>query len=93
MRAFYRRQKGGGRGRAQGTPELGSLHLVTPVAQGCAGERLLISRVQWFKEKVLYHQPGNGLEQPSITEGEWKYTLDSDEGGGGRQVHIASPGT
>ena len=57
MRAFYRRQKGGEKGRAQSAPELGSLHLVAPVAQGCAGERLLISRVHWLKGKVLLYHP------------------------------------
>ena len=57
MRAFYRRQKGGEKGRAQSAPELGSLHLVAPVAQGCAGERLLISRVQWLKgESSIIHE-------------------------------------
>ena len=42
MRAFYRRQKeGGGEGRAQSAPKLGSLHLVAPVAQGCAGGEVI----------------------------------------------------
>ena len=50
---FIGARRGGEKGRAQSAPELGSLHLVAPVAQGCAGERLLISRVQWLKGKVL----------------------------------------
>ena len=33
----------------------------------------------------------NGSGRLCMTEGRWKYTLNSDERGGGRQVHIASP--